>query len=138
MAHKILVIDDDLDVLRMLKKSLSAQLFEVDTATGVEETEELISQNAYSVAIVDLGLSHPDYTGGLDIVKSIRERYPRTKILVYTANANPQVKAIALKNGADLFLVKPVLLDKLSSFVMGLCAGIPGTAGSGTKGNRYS
>ncbi|MBW1810930.1 MAG: response regulator [Deltaproteobacteria bacterium] len=137
MAHKILVIDDDLDIIRLLKKSLSAQLFDVDTATEIEKVHELIAQNTYSVAIVDLGLSHPDYTGGLDIVKLIREDHPKTKILVYTANENPQVKALALRNGADLYLVKPVPLNELSSCVMGLCAGIPATAISKPKGNRF-
>jgi DNA-binding response OmpR family regulator len=137
MVHKILVIDDDLLLLRMLKRSLSAQLFDVDTASDIEQAQELIVQNTYSVAIVDLGLSHPDYTGGLDMVKFIRQTQSKTKILVYTANNNPQVMEIALKNGADLYLVKPVLLDKLSSSVMDLCTGIPASTVVGTQTNRF-
>ncbi|HUU00933.1 MAG TPA: response regulator [Myxococcota bacterium] len=125
MAHKIIVIDDDLSLLHLLKKSLSAKLFKVDTIAEFEKAQELIIQNAYSVAIVDLGLSHPDHTGGLDIVKFIRKRQPKTKILVYTANDNPQMKAIALRGGADIFLVKPAPLNEMSSCVMGLCAVIP-------------
>ena len=126
MTHKIIVIDDDLSILRMCKKLLSARLFEVDTAAEIEEAKELIAKNAYLVSVVDLGLSHPDYTGGLDLVTYIKNRHPKTMILVYTANENPQVKALALESGASLFLVKPVPLDSLCNCIMGLCSSIPG------------
>jgi len=74
-----------------------------------------------AVAILDLGFTHLDFTSGLDMVKYVRNKSPDTKIVVYTANDSPQVKAQACSIGADLYLLKPVPLEVLTRFVVKLC-----------------
>jgi len=121
MGHKIMILEDDEAILSILTRKLTSQLFEVDSTPEIENAKKLLEKTAYSVAIVDLGLSHLDHTGGLDMVKYIRERYPGTRILVYTGNDNPDVRDLATQYGADRFMVKPVQLDELSMTVMSLC-----------------
>ena len=121
MAHKILFLDDDEVLLNLMKDYFSARHFEVDVARRISEAKDLLPNATYSVAILDLGLSQLDHTDGLDMVKYIRKQSPRTRIIVYTGNDNPEVRRLAIRLGAELFLVKPVSLSNLEEMVSKLC-----------------
>ena len=121
VAHRILILDDEEQLLRMMKGLLSARRYEVDTASSTREFKRQLVEHKYSVAILDLGLSQIDRTDGLDIVSYVRKRSPTTKIIVYTGNDNPDVQILAEQLGADLYLVKPGPIRKLGEAVDGFC-----------------
>jgi DNA-binding response OmpR family regulator len=125
MAHKILILDDEEQLLRMMQDLLSARGYEVDAASTPREAKNLLANSKYSVAILDLGLSQIDRTDGLDMVSHVRKRSPGTKIIVFTGNDNPDVKRLANRLGADLYLVKPGPIRKLGEAVAEFCGGVP-------------
>jgi len=120
MTTRLIIVDDDHNLLKILERKFTTKHFEVDTARDIGEAKDLIEGSAYSVAILDLGFTHLDFTSGLDMVKYVREKSPDTKIIVYTANDSPQVKALAFSNGADLYVLKPVPLEVLLNYVVRL------------------
>jgi len=121
MTRKMLILDDDEAILRILKGFFSTLSFDVDGVQQEGEVKELLKKSTYLVAILDLGLARIDRTGGLDMIRYIRRRSPSTKIIVYTGNASPEIERLACKLGADSFVVKPASLPTLEKIVFRLC-----------------
>jgi two-component system alkaline phosphatase synthesis response regulator PhoP len=121
MAKRILILDDEEQILYMLKRHFSSYSFEVDAVRHEGMARKLVEDKAYSVAILDLGLARLDRTLGLDMIGFIRRRNPETGIIVYTGNENPVVEKLALQLGADSFVRKPVMLSDLDKIVFKLC-----------------
>jgi DNA-binding response OmpR family regulator len=121
MANRILVLDDEEPLLITLKKHFSSFAFKVDTANREEIARVLLEKHRYTVVILDLGLTRLDRTLGLDLIGHIRKRSPKTGIIVYTGNRSSEVERLAMRLGADSFLVKPVPLSKLDQIVLNLC-----------------
>lgn len=119
--RKIFILDDDKAILELLKQHFTDRQFEVDATSLIVEAKEKLSSSTYSVSILDLGLSVIDHTDGLDLVKFIRKRSPRTGIIVYTGNDNQDVKYLALSLGADFYVLKPSSLSYLEGIVSVLC-----------------
>ena len=111
MASKILVLDDEEPILRMLKRRFTAYFFEVDAVRREEEAKRLIAKQTYSVVILDLGLSFLDHTGGLDLIRYIQRRSPSTGIV---ASARPLLVVVDLRiatgSFADMRVVRYVLV----------------------------
>lgn len=82
--------------------------------------ETLALHNAYACLIVDLAIEIPQGTDGFEILPFLRERSPRTKVVVLTGNGTPGIERTALRQGADAFLSKPSRLPELARIVRGL------------------
>ena len=120
-ANRILVLEDEEPLLLMLKRHYTSFAFEVDTARQEELARRLLVKNSYAVVILDLGLTRLDHTGGLDLIGLIKKQNPNTGIVVYTGNHSPDVAELAMRLGADSFVVKPVPLSDLDQIVFRLC-----------------
>lgn len=121
MACRILVIDDEEPILFALREYFMLLGYQVDCAMKSEEAKALLADAFYAVAIVDLRLSGGvDDTEGLDLIKYIRERSPKSGILLLTAFGNPSVELEALSRGADAFLHKPMPLPDIAHLVIEL------------------
>ena len=116
MGDKILIIDDDEQLVNAYREYLSKRGYEVDCAQELEEAETLLAHFSYSVVITDLRLSKLGF-GGLDLVKHIREQSLPTRIIVLTAYGWPDLKTEASSQGADAFLRKPMRLAELGETV---------------------
>jgi pilus assembly protein CpaE len=110
---RILVIDDNYDMLTLLETMLQRQArHEVITSQDGEEGLEKAFENKPNIAIVDVmmpGLS------GYDVIKQLRDD-PRTRemgIITLTARGQPVDKAAAMEAGSDVFLSKPVKVPEL-------------------------
>src|SRR5215475_6014431 len=121
MADKLLIIDDDEQLVNVYRDFLSEGGYEVDCAQELEEAETLLAHFSYSVVITDLRLSKLAF-GGLDLIKYIRERSLPTRIVVLTGYGWPELKSEATASGADVFLRKPTRLKELGTAV-GLLTG---------------
>src|ERR1041384_4623421 len=95
---RILLIEDDNAVSTSIKQMLFHERCEVTTADLGEVGLNLGRQNEYDIIVLDLQL--PDMTG-IDILRAFRSENVHTPVLVLSGNANPEVKALALKSGAD-------------------------------------
>ncbi len=84
MKQRILIVDDEKAILMAFKKLLSSGNVDVDTAETIDETENLLKENIYNVAMVDLRLTGVTGEEGLVIIKYIKEFYPRTEVILVT------------------------------------------------------
>ncbi|WP_407543242.1 response regulator transcription factor (plasmid) [Deinococcus radiomollis] len=98
----VLVVDDDPAVLEILTAYLLAEGHEVQTASDGVEGERLLG--SVDLAILDWML--PGATG-LDLTKTVRERYPQLPVLLLTARGEEEDRVRGLRTGADDYVVKP-------------------------------
>jgi CheY-like chemotaxis protein len=119
MADRVLIIDDDDQLVDAYRDYLSESGYQVDCAQELEEAQTLLAHFSYSVVITDLRLSKLAF-GGLDLVKYVREGSLQTRIIVLTAYGWPELKAEASAAGADVFLRKPLRLKELGKTVVEL------------------
>ena len=109
----LLVVDDDPDLLRVVKFYLTKQKFTVLTASDGNEALELMNKTPE----VELVLSDVMMPGmnGLDLVKAIREKpeWRELPVLLISAEGESQKKVMGLSLGADDFLSKPFNFEEL-------------------------
>jgi two-component system, OmpR family, KDP operon response regulator KdpE len=106
---KILIIEDEPEIRRFLRISLSEQGYVVISATDGSEGLELASQEKPELIILDLGLPDRD---GLDVLRSIRD-WSQAPIIIVSARGNEESKVSALDMGADDYLTKPFGVQEL-------------------------
>ena len=114
MNHsKILVVDDEVQILRALKANLEARGYKVWTARDGEEAIRLIGDVSPDLLILDLGLPKKS---GLDVLRSLRSWSDIPVIIVSARNGDPD-KIAALDEGADDYLTKPFSIGELMARV---------------------
>jgi two-component system, OmpR family, KDP operon response regulator KdpE len=100
---KVLLVEDDPTILRLLDTQLSARGWLVSVATGAREALAAVTTNTPDIVLLDIGLSEGD---GLSVCRSLRE-WSSVPILIVTAADSPRIKVAALEMGADDYLTKP-------------------------------
>jgi DNA-binding NtrC family response regulator len=122
-SGKILIIDDDKDVLFAAKMLLKPHFETVQTDFQTQRIPELLSQNSYDVVLLDMNFSIGATSGkeGLDWLKKIKNIEPQTQVLVMTAYGDISLAVNAMKEGATDFIVKPWEEEKLLATVKTLC-----------------
>lgn len=106
---RVLVVDDEPQILRFLRPSLGAAGYEVIEARDGAEALKRAAADAPDVIILDLGLPDRD---GKDVIRGIRE-WSRVPIVVLSARDREAEKIEALDLGADDFVNKPVGVGEL-------------------------
>jgi two-component system KDP operon response regulator KdpE len=106
---KVLVIDDEPPIRKLLRMGLSTQGYEILDAPSGKVGLELLGQNP-DLVILDLGL--PDIQG-LELLRMIRARSERVPIVVLSSRADEAGKVEALDLGADDYVTKPFGMDEL-------------------------
>ena len=102
--NTILVVDDDTDILKVLKANLDFHGFLTQAADRWSEAEKVLASRMPDLIILDVML--PD-GNGVDICRGLRSRFPSLPILMLTARDKVSDKVIGLESGADDYLVKP-------------------------------
>ena len=105
----MLVVDDDVQMLRAVRTNLAAHGYRVETAASGEEALIAYSRHAPDVLILDLGLPGID---GLEVIRRVRE-LAQTPIVVLSARGEEREKVRALDFGADDYVTKPFGVDEL-------------------------
>jgi two-component system KDP operon response regulator KdpE len=106
---RVLVVDDEPQILRLLRTSLGPSGFEViEAATGAEALKRAAS-DAPEIVVLDLGLPDMD---GKDVIKALRE-WSEIPIIVLSARAREAEKIEALDLGADDYVNKPFGIGEL-------------------------
>lgn len=107
---KVLVIDDEPPIRKLLRMGLSAHGYEVLEAPSGRVSLELLEQEKPDLVILDLGL--PDIQG-LDLLRMIRSRNESVPIVVLSSRGDEAGKVQALDLGADDYVTKPFGMDEL-------------------------
>lgn len=116
----LLVVDDEVSILFSMSDYFSQRGFIVDTACEPTEAERLIESADYDVVIQDLRLGIGSNAEGMEIIKLVHQRNPKTRIVVLTSYGSSQNEAEARRYGADAFLHKPKPLSQVAQVIQGL------------------
>jgi two-component system KDP operon response regulator KdpE len=106
---RILVIDDEPQILRGLRTNLVARGYDVDTAADGETALDLAARDRPDVVIVDLGLPGID---GIEVIRGLRS-WTAVPIIVLSAREQESEKVAALDAGADDYVTKPFGMGEL-------------------------
>ncbi|MEN9952960.1 MAG: hypothetical protein RL766_1202 [Bacteroidota bacterium] len=101
---KILLIEDEINVVSFIKKGLTEENFDISVALNGEIGHQMASENYYDLILLDIML--PD-KNGIELCKEIRSQARRTPILFLTALNTADNIALGLNVGGDDYLVKP-------------------------------
>lgn len=109
--NKILIIDDEISMQRLLKVSLESNGYTIETAkTGVEGISLASSHPEFAAILLDLGL--PDLNG-LEALSRMRSLGVKTPVIVLTVIEDDESKVAALDLGADDYITKPFSVPEL-------------------------
>lgn len=101
---RILVVDDDREILGLLSKYLAGQGFAVSEADSIRRMQERISSESFDLIVLDIML--PDGSG-LDACMAMRRDGVRTPVILLTAMQEEVDRIIGLEMGADDYMGKP-------------------------------
>ena len=107
---KILLVDDEPDVTRILSKRLGRSGCECQAAANGQEAVDAMAQFAFGVIIMDVKMPVMD---GMSALQIIHARWPKTQIILLSGHADMQLAVQAMSEGAFGYLMKPVDLDEL-------------------------
>jgi two-component system, OmpR family, response regulator len=107
---KVLLVDDESDVTRILSKRLERRGYECAAAANGQEALEAMQQYAYSVVIMDVKMPVMD---GMSALQHIHSQWPATKVILLSGHADMQLAVQAMSDGAFGYLMKPVDLEEL-------------------------
>ncbi|MFF1494832.1 response regulator [Streptomyces sp. NPDC058304] len=106
---RVLVVEDDPQLVRALKINLQARKFDVAEAGDGRSAIRLAADRRPDVILLDLGLPDMD---GVEVIRSVRG-WSRAPILVLSARHTSEEKIRALDAGADDYVTKPFSMDEL-------------------------
>ena len=110
MAYKILIIDDDMELLKMLKKYFETKKYEIMTAeNGVEGLHKIKLQP--DIILLDVNMPDMD---GIEVCRRIRDKVA-CPILFLTARVDEQDVVNGLSSGGDDYILKPFSLKELDA-----------------------
>jgi DNA-binding NtrC family response regulator len=112
-AHKnirVLLVDDEADLVDFLAQRLTKRSFTVRTATSGQEAVDAASEAVFDVAVVDLKMPQMD---GIAVMKELRDRQPYIEAIMLTGHGSPESALEAGRLHAFRYLIKPYDFDKL-------------------------
>jgi two-component system OmpR family response regulator len=111
---RILVVDDDRAILKLIGRVLQDESYAVDMASSGEEARTLALVNEYDGIILDLQLGDRH---GFEILQELRRSGRHTPVLLYSGQSDTESIVRGLDAGADDYLVKPVSNEELRARV---------------------
>jgi len=102
-VHRLLVVDDDVDIRSMLAEQLSKAGYVVSTAGSGGEMRRALERERVDLIVLDLNLPGED---GLTLCRNLRAR-SNTPVIMLTARSEPIDRVLGLEMGADDYLAKP-------------------------------
>jgi two-component system response regulator GlrR len=102
--EKILIVDDDQNVLKVIKMRLEARDYQVTTATDAEKSIEIARQEIFDLAVVDLRLGSKN---GIELMEELHKTIPDMPIIIFTAYGTIENAVEAMRRGAYSYLTKP-------------------------------
>ncbi len=110
IARRILVVEDEANVLTTVRHRLEAEGYAVDTVLDGESALKRVLDESYDLMLLDVALPG---MSGLDLCSQLRERGLELPILMLTARVQVVDRVIGLKMGADDYLTKPFEMIEL-------------------------
>lgn len=121
---RILIVEDEPDLLHGLEKALREEHYAVDTAEDGEDGLHKAQDSSYDAVVLDLMLPRMD---GFEVLRQLRLTR-KTPVLMLTARTHPADRVRGLDSGADDYLAKPFDLDELLARLRALIRRASGNA----------
>ncbi len=102
--NKILVVDDDQNLLKVIKMRLESNDYNVSTAYEAETVVEIAKNNVFDLALVDFKLASKN---GIELMEALHQVDPEMPIIILTAYGTIKTAVEAMKKGAYSYLTKP-------------------------------
>jgi len=109
---QILIVEDEPNVVSVLKRGLTHDEFEISVAPDGFVALEMIAQNSFSLIILDIMLPG---INGLDLCKQLKKHHPQIPVIMLTALGSTENIVNGLDNGADDYMVKPFKIAELNA-----------------------
>ena len=116
---RMLVVDDEKNIRFTMSKSLEGLGAQIRTAVNGEEALGMLHDEEYSLVFLDLKLPGMD---GLEVLRRIREGYPRIRVVIISAHGSIGSAVDAMKLGAVDFIQKPFSPDEIRGVAAGILA----------------
>ena len=110
---KALVVDDEKNILNTIGICLESIGIEATLCSKPQEVLQLLQQNRFDVAFVDLKMSPMD---GIEVLSEIKQYSPDTTVIIMTAHGSIDTAVVAIKKGAYDYLQKPFDFEELKLF----------------------
>jgi DNA-binding response OmpR family regulator len=107
---KILVVDDEVKICRNVEKILTRDDYDVSCASSADEALEKMAKESYSLLISDIIMPGMN---GLEFLKLVKNQWPLTKVIMFTAYASTDTAVKAMRLGAVDYIPKPFTPDEL-------------------------
>src|SRR3954464_12598368 len=107
---KILVIDDDVDMCLLLKRFLTKNGYEVALAHNGKKALEELEHSEPNLVLCDFRLEDID---GKELLIKIKEKYPRTPVIIVTGYSDIKIAVDVMKLGAYDYVTKPLFPDEI-------------------------
>ncbi len=114
---KLLIVEDDEDILSFLRNGFEELGYTFDSAMDGDEAEYLIETNPYDVVVLDWMLPKKS---GIEVLQSIRQKDIKTPVIMLTAKGDIDDKVKGLLQGADDYLPKPFSFKELNARIIAL------------------
>lgn len=112
MGLKVLVVDDEVDILEVIQDRLEAYGFTVVTAgTGVEALRKL-SREKFDGVFLDIKMPE---MGGMEALEEIRKRDRKIPIIIITSSSTREAAIEAIAKGANEYVLKPFEWEELKA-----------------------
>jgi DNA-binding NtrC family response regulator len=111
MKARVLVIDNDVEMVRLLQRHLESEGYEVATTTSGPEAVTLVGREEFDVVLTDLVMDEAD---GLAVVRAAQAAQPGARVLVMTAFGSMESAIRTMREGAYDYLTKPFRMEEVS------------------------
>ncbi|MDY6880297.1 MAG: response regulator [Desulfatiglans sp.] len=117
MKIKILVADDERDILNLIESFLTKKGYYIDTAESLDAAIALINEKEYDIILTDKNM--PDSGGGMEggmgLLRYAGENIPSAEVIVITGHGTIETAVEAMKLGAFDYITKPIPLEELNA-----------------------
>ena len=111
----ILVVDDEIEVVRLLENFLTSKGYKVDTALNGAEALATVKEKKPDIVLLDIMMPG---IGGIETLKEIKKIDPRIAVIMITAVVDEELANRAIELGAYDYITKPIDIDSLETRVM--------------------
>jgi len=111
--HRILIVDDDSEFRRSLKRILQKAGYHVSSASNGSQANEMLNKRVYPLILLDL---HMPGKSGLELLSEVKEKSPESKVIMMTVDGAVGNYTKAMNDGAFAYLNKPIKMKKILTY----------------------